>query len=166
MKPLEYKKHIMKGVCATKNCSNKATGKLCNTCRCRKSRLKDPVRYAYNNLRNRAKQRNIVFTITLDDFRKWCKKVKYIGFAGRSSESYTIDRRHEDIGYHLDNIQVMELRNNIKKYFSYDYRTKTARVTTEVKNEIKCPNCDSFNTVASKGGHFCNDCNYSINDIF
>lgn len=166
VKPLEYKKHVVKGVCAAKNCTRKCKGKLCSSCRCRKYRLSDPVRYAFNNLRNRAKQRNIVFTITLDDFRMWCKKVQYIGFSGRSAESYTIDRRYEDIGYHVDNIQVLKLKDNVKKYFSYDYRTKTARVTTEVKNEIRCPNCDSFNTVATDSGHFCQDCSYSINDIF
>lgn len=82
------------------------------------------------HLRNRALQRDIIFTITLEQFRQWCVKVDYIGFAGRSSESYTIDRKHNDIGYHIDNIQVLTKAQNITKYFSYDYRTKTAVVGT------------------------------------
>jgi hypothetical protein len=110
---------------------------MCSTCRCRKSRITDPVRYAYNNLKNRANQRGVLFTITLEQFRDWCHKIKYIGFAGRSSESYTIDRKYNDIGYHVDNIQVMTKSQNIKKYFSYDYRSKIAKVTTlpEEKHE-------------------------------
>lgn len=130
MKPLEYKTNIKPGVCAAKFCNNKTNRKLCGTCRARKSRLEDPVRYAYNNLKNRASQRGVLFTITLDQFREWCTKVTYIGFAGRTSESYTIDRKYNDIGYHLDNIQVMTKKDNIKKYFTYDYRSKTAKVVT------------------------------------
>lgn len=128
MKPLKLKKHIKKGTCSVQNCTNKCKGKMCSTCRARKSRLADPVRYAFNNLKNRAKQRNVIFTITLEDFRKWCRKIKYIGFAGRSSESYTIDRRYNDLGYHIDNIQVLTKVDNIKKYFMYDWRSKTAKV--------------------------------------
>jgi hypothetical protein len=87
----------------------------------------DPVRYAYNNLRTHAKERDIICTITLVQFRKWCSKVKYIGFSGRSAESYTIDRIHNDLGYHIDNIQVMKKRENVKKYFYYDWREKQVR---------------------------------------
>jgi hypothetical protein len=128
MKPLTFRKNIKKGFCSVAFCKNKCKGKICSTCRCRKSRIEDPVRYAFNNLRNRAKQRGLLFTITLEQFRGWCSKVKYIGFAGRSSESYTIDRKHNDLGYHIDNIQVMTKGKNITKYFSYDYRTNTATV--------------------------------------
>ena len=123
----EFKKHIVKGRCSTKYCNNKAVGKLCSTCRSRKCRENDKVRYAFNNLRNHAKERDIVFTITLEQFRQWCSKVKYIGFAGRSAESYTIDRIHNDLGYHIDNIKVLTKKDNVKKYFYYDYREKQVR---------------------------------------
>src|SRR5690242_8318139 len=129
MKDLRLKKNTKAGRCSVAYCNNKATGKMCSTCRSRKARMSDPVRYSFNNLRNRAKQRGLVFTITLEQFRDWCHKVKYIGFKGRSSESFTIDRIHNDLGYHIDNIQVMTKGANVKKYFSYDYRSKTAVVT-------------------------------------
>jgi hypothetical protein len=130
MKHLTFKKYPKPGRCHVAHCTNKTTGttKLCSTCRSRKCRKADPVRYAYNNLRNHAEARGILFTITLDQFREFCRKVNYIGFKGRSAESYTIDRRHEDIGYHIDNIQVLSNSNNVKKYFSYDWRNKTAVV--------------------------------------
>jgi hypothetical protein len=114
MKPLQLKKHITPGVCAVAYCRNKCKSKMCSTCRSRKSRLADPVRYAFNNLRNRAKQRSLIFTITLEQFREWCSKVQYIGFKGRSSSSYTIDRRYNDLGYHIDNIQVLTKQQNNK----------------------------------------------------
>lgn len=120
--------------CHTARCRNRVKhGNHCSTCRSRKTRQADPVKYAYYNLRNRAKQRNIAFTITLEDFRTWCHKVNYIGFArGRSAESFSIDRKYNDIGYHIDNIQVMAKGENVKKYFSYDYRSRTAYMSTAV----------------------------------
>ncbi len=127
-KPLfQLKKNKAAGHCSVKYCSNKAVGSLCSTCRSRKTRMADPVRYAFNNLRNRAKQRGILFTITLEQFRQWCHKVKYVGLPGRSAESYTVDRIHNDLGYHADNIQLMTRRDNVKKYFTYDWREKTVR---------------------------------------
>lgn len=125
-----------KGKCATAYCKNKPDGRYCSTCRSRNARKSDPVRYAYNNLRNNAKRRGIVFTITLSDFRKFCHKVKYIGHSGRSAESYTIDRRHNDVGYHIDNIAVITRSENVKKYFYYDWRTKTAAYAVETRSEI------------------------------
>lgn len=130
MSSLTFKKNTKSGICHIAQCTNPTPGKtkLCSTCRSRKCRKADPVRYAYNNLKNHAEARGILFTITLPQFREFCRKVKYIGFKGRSAESYTIDRRHEDIGYHIDNIQVLTNSNNVKKYFSYDWRSKTALV--------------------------------------
>ena len=53
MKPIELKKHIVRGTCAVKHCTKKCKGQLCSTCRCRKSRIEDPERYAFNNLKNK-----------------------------------------------------------------------------------------------------------------
>jgi len=114
--------------CPTPNCRNKVTGNYqCSKCRSKKYREANPVKYAFNNLRNRARQRGVLFTITFEDFKEWCVKINYIGMAkGRGANSFTVDRRHNDVGYHLDNIQVLTRRENIIKYFSYDYRSKQA----------------------------------------
>lgn len=129
MKKLVIVKGKNEGVCSAAFCTNKTQYTLCSTCRARKSRLADPVRYAYNNLKNRAKQRKIVFTITLDQFREFCIKTKYMAGKGKTAYSYTIDRKHEDIGYHADNLQVLISKDNIKKYYlNYDWRTKEAIV--------------------------------------
>ncbi len=114
--------------CQTPYCRNQIKSrKYCSTCRYKKWRESNPVKYAYLNLKHNAKKRGVLFTITFEEFKDWCVKVKYIGFAGRNADSLTIDRRHNDIGYHIDNIQVMTRRDNITKYFHYDYRMKTVR---------------------------------------
>lgn len=130
MKPLQYKKYPTHGFCHVKYCHKRTKGrKLCSTHRSQKCRQADPVKAAFNALRNNAKRRDILFTITLDQFRDWCVKVSYIGHKGRAATSYTVDRIHNDIGYHIDNIKVLTKSENVKKYFSYDYRSGTAVVT-------------------------------------
>ena len=122
--------------CATPYCRNTTQGrKHCSSCRYKKWREANPVKYAYLNLKHNAKKRGVLFTITFEDFKEWCTKVKYIGFAGRSADSLTIDRRYNDIGYHIDNIQVMTRRENIVKYFYYDYRSRS--VSFETKQPVE-----------------------------
>lgn len=138
MKPLTIKKHTKPGECQISGCRNATSGrKMCSTCRARKTRQADPVRYAYNNLKNRAKQRGILFTITLQQFREFCIKTQYIDNKGRASESFTIDRIHDDIGYHADNIQVLTSRENILKYKRYDSIRKKAVDVTPVEPQFE-----------------------------
>ena len=136
MDKLEYKINPTRGMCAVVRCANSTGGrKLCSTCRSRKTRLADPVKYAFTNIRNRAKQRGIPFTITLEDFRLWAVKVNLVGIKrGRTADSWDIDRKHEDVGYHIDNIQVLEKTKNITKFFQYDWRRKEMNVMV-IKDE-------------------------------
>jgi hypothetical protein len=127
---------MKKGKCKTPYCRNKAKNGLCSTCRSRKCRAADPVRYAFNNIRNRAKQRGLAFTITLDQFRKFCIKTRFMAGKGRSADSYTIDRIYNGVGYHIDNIQVLRKGDNVRKYYlSYDWERKIASVMKPVEFE-------------------------------
>lgn len=135
MKPLELKTRTVKGKCLAKGCSNQTVGNLCGTCRSRKSRLADPVKYAYNNLKNRARQRGKGFSLTLCQFRKFCIKTSYIAGKGVSMQSYTIDRIDNRKGYHIDNIQVLSKEENITKYLEYDWHSKQASVRRKFKAE-------------------------------
>jgi hypothetical protein len=102
--------------CPTKGCKNKSESKsFCSTCRSRKSRAADPIKYAYLNLKNRAKQRPKEFTIPLDEFRKWCKDNDFQPGRGDS-----VDRKENEHGYHIWNIQKLPLIDNIRKYYDYD----------------------------------------------
>jgi hypothetical protein len=58
---------------------------------------------------------------------------------GRLSNARSIDRRHNDIGYHLDNIQVLTKRDNVIKYFSYDYRSKQVAIYEGAAIQIEEP---------------------------
>jgi hypothetical protein len=125
---MKLNKTHQKGKCMTRHCKNKPTGKLCGTCRARKWRLEHPEKYSYNNLKNRATQRGIEFTLTFEEFKKFCVKTKYIAGKGRHAEGLTIDRRDETKGYTMGNIRTLTLSKNIKKYLSYDWQHKTAVV--------------------------------------
>lgn len=127
---------MKKGKCQTKYCRREAKGKFCSTCRSRKCRERDPYRYAFNNIRNRAKQRGLAFTITFEEFKRFCIRTKYIAGKGRAAESFTIDRIYNNVGYHIDNIQVLTKSQNIRKlHLSYDWEHKIATVMKPVEIE-------------------------------
>lgn len=105
----------------------------CGTCRCRAWRKANPEKYAYNNIKNRAKQRGKLFTISFEYFLEFCYKYKYIQKKGRTASSLTADRKIEELGYVEGNLQAKPLKQNIKKY--YDWQTKKAATTkTTLKN--------------------------------
>jgi hypothetical protein len=106
-----------KGVCIVSGCGGAAKGKMCSTCRARHWRIEHPMKYAYNNIKNRAKQREIEFNLTFEEFKQFCLKTNYIERKKRASDGLTIDRINESKGYTFENIQVLNLITNIKKYY-------------------------------------------------
>jgi len=72
------------------------------------------------NFKSKAKQRNKDFTITLNEFRKFCEDNNYIIGKGRRGRRCTIDRRDNKHGYHIWNIQIMDNLSNIRKYHDVD----------------------------------------------
>lgn len=115
--------------CSTEKCKNKTTrGSKCSSCKSRAYREKYPMRSAFYNLRSNAKRRNKDFSLTFEQFIRFCNRTDYIRKKGRSSTSYTIDRRCESQGYHLWNIQVLENGENIKKYLRYYWDEKDRKM--------------------------------------
>lgn len=110
------------GQCSSYGCKNAAGGKFCGSCRSRLSRLADPMRYAYQNLKHRAKERNKEFTLTLEEFKEFCVEQHYMKGKGRTIGSYNIDRIDNEKGYTRDNIKVMDKLKNIKKYYNHDLK--------------------------------------------
>lgn len=102
----------------------------CRQCRHKNYVAADPVRVSFQNMRARAKERGKEFTITLAYFRRFCYKYDYIQGKGRTSDSYTVDRIREELGYVPGNIQVKPNGENVKKYLSYRWETKQAEVIT------------------------------------
>lgn len=119
--------------CQTPFCRNRiANGASCSTCRSRKARQKDPVKYAYLTSKNNAKRRGKGFLLTLEEFKKFCVKTKYIAKKGRHATGLTIDRIDNDGPYSVDNIQPLENRANvIKMHLHYQWWDKTATVTRD-----------------------------------
>jgi len=119
--PVISKKPKKKGACQADGCNKKSSGVLCGTCRCRKSRAADPIRYAFNNKKNRAEQKGIYWDLTIEEFRAFCFKTEYHLKKGRGVGSFDIDRKVEGKtpGYTLSNIRIMDKVKNIKKYWRY-----------------------------------------------
>jgi hypothetical protein len=122
----------MKTKCETKYCKNKVKGKYCSTCRSKKSREQNPVKYSYSNLKSNSKRRGIAFKLTFEEFIQFCYQTQYLAGKGKTKTSFSIDRIENDKGYTLDNIRILTLSDNSKKgnkkILMYDWQTKYASV--------------------------------------
>lgn len=125
-------------MCATKNCRKKKAprGNFCYSCIIRKFAAKHPEKYAYFTLRNNAKRRGKEFTITFEDFQKFCIKTKYMIKKGIERDSLHIDRKKEWEGYVKGNIQCLTNSENMRKRLVYEWEQKRFRV------QLTKPNTD------------------------
>jgi hypothetical protein len=103
--------------CKTPNCRNEPRKgrRVCSTCDVRKYREKYPILAAYNNLKHNAKRRGKEFELTLEQFTKFAIETEYINKKGRNKTGYTIDRINPNLGYTINNIQVLTNSQNVKK---------------------------------------------------
>jgi len=105
-------------LCKAYKCKNPRAGKtdrFCSKHRHRFRKENDIVAYTYNLRKSRAKQRGHSFTITLEEFRKWCAENDYIDKKGKKAGSASIDRKDDSIGYTYDNMQILSLSDNSAK---------------------------------------------------
>ena len=84
----------------------------CWKCQSRFLKERHPETYVLNAMRNRARQRKLPFTVTLVEFRQFCRETGYLERRGREPESATIDRIDHDKGYHIWNIQILSHEEN------------------------------------------------------
>lgn len=116
--------------CATPFCRKTARKgrKLCGCCKMAKYRENNPMRAAYQNLKDNAKQRGKIFELTLEQFERFAIRVELIGKSGHSADSYTVDRIRDEEGYVEGNLQVLSRSANIIKRhrkLNYDWQTGT-----------------------------------------
>ena len=116
-------------------CPNEARdGRYCGSCRCRAWTVAHPVEAYYKNLKNRARQRKKVFTLTLEEWRKFEAETDFMRQRAESDDVLSIDRIKENGGYTYDNICVKPLIYNWQKWHAW----RTGRDTPkEVANEEK-----------------------------
>jgi hypothetical protein len=103
--------------CITEGCTNKAREKrkICTTCKTRKYRAKNPLKYWYDTLKSNARRRGKEFTLTLEQFQEFCIKTGYDESKGRTADSLSVDRVDDTQGYHYYNIQAITVSDNSKK---------------------------------------------------
>ena len=135
-----------KNRCKRNYCRNlPKTGEVCNTCRTREWRNKNPMRSAYLNLRNNSKRRGKIFKLTWEQFKRFCYQSDYIAGKGKTKESYTIDRKENDKGYVEGNLQILTLEDNSRKgnrKLEYDWQYQHAsvhKITPPIKEGPNLP---------------------------
>ena len=132
--------------CATKFCRKhavKGRGIFCFSCRSRRSRAANPMKWSYWNLKSNAKRRGKDFSLTFEEFKEFCEETNYIAGKGRTLLSYSIDRIDNTKGYHKGNIRRVTVSENSRKgtkVLNYDYKTKQASVT----NHRRDPSLDDW----------------------
>ena len=122
-----------------KNCQNKAAKdrSICYNCFRKRTKQTNPYLYFFDNLRGNARRRGIAFHLTLDQFKNFAFETDYIKRKGQSTKSLTIDRIDSNIGYHIDNIQVLTNRANVIKqrlYYFLEHRRFRVRKVSDWSN--------------------------------
>lgn len=104
--------------CSKRGCFKDAAPgrKLCCKHHKREWAKKNPLKYAYDNLRNRTRQRGLPFTITYDWYANFCITTGYAEGKGGKAESLTLDRIDPTRGYEPDNLQVLTRKDNSEKH--------------------------------------------------
>jgi len=105
--------------CATKYCRGITTkgGKspYCGKCRSKKWKAKNPLRYYYNALKQRAKQRGKEFKLTFEEYRKLAIESGYHERRGRGALCLSLDRIDNDKGYEIGNLRAITVSENSMK---------------------------------------------------
>lgn len=107
--------------CATKFCRRLVhkTGKspFCARCRSRRFKEKFPLKYSFNKLKQRARERGHAFNLTYDQYEKFAVESGYALDKGKQPTSLSIDRIEGSKGYEVGNIRVLTLSENTRKEF-------------------------------------------------
>ena len=104
--------------CCAYACTNTPApkkGGLCSKHYARKRKNIDPVYDRYNKFIYKSKRRGLANSVTLEEFRAFCKRTGYIINKGYRGQSATIDRRCNAHGYHIWNMQILTNRANASK---------------------------------------------------
>ncbi len=121
---LSPQKKIEGVYCCAYHCKKKPgknLGGLCSMHYQRKRRQIDPVGQRFTQAKVNAAKRpwngsiGIPWTITLPEFRNFCKRTGYMIVKGRRGQNATLDRLCNVHGYHIWNIGLKTNRQNASK---------------------------------------------------
>lgn len=115
--PFALKKAPGQGMCPVRGCRRLLGTKkiLCDMHHQRSYRSAHPVRGAYRALKDHAKERGKVFTLTYEQFQDIVALTCYITEKGHTRLSLHIDRKDPCKGYEAGNIQVLTNSENAIK---------------------------------------------------
>lgn len=106
----------IKKLCIICGVNNRAKDrKICETCKSRIQRSKNPINSYYRNLKTSAKRRYIEFNVSFEDFEKFCIKNNLMELRGRHKGGYSVDRIKSELGYTIDNMQILKFELNCSK---------------------------------------------------
>lgn len=128
--------------CRHKGCRGSATksgrSPYCARHRYRKWRDDHPLGCAFNNLKKRAKERGIDFSLTFEEYKEFAEKTDYAKMKGKTTLSLQVDRIENGLGYWPWNIQAITMRENARKsfvaYFNGGVLPKTSAMRMEYLN--------------------------------
>lgn len=118
---------ITQRICETPFCGRKAIDgrKKCARCKQAKARLDNECTTSFHDRKARANKRGIPWGITLEEWKIWWEEhPEYQSLKGRRAADLTIDRKEEEYGYFIWNIQILTNRENLTKYRRWKSKQK------------------------------------------
>lgn len=104
--------------CATKFCRGNVGPRdrspYCPKCRARRFKAAHPLKYAFNKLRNRARERGHAFTLTFADYEAFAVASGYDKLKGKFARALSIHRRDDGKGYEPGNLVAISLGLNAR----------------------------------------------------
>jgi hypothetical protein len=120
--PFSIRKHRRLWQCIFLGCQNHLssirTVPYCRYCYTKMWRHRNPLRYKYQNLKNRAKQREIPFELTFSEYLASMSRqgITLRDFFKTDDEGFhltmSLDREKEDQPYRFDNVRWVTLSEN------------------------------------------------------
>lgn len=106
-----------RGLCAVKYCRKPKARRrtICHSCKHERTKRNDPIAYNYSYLKNNAKRRGKIFTISLEYFRDLCLRTGYHEAKGKKWFNMSIDRIDSSRGYEPGNLQIITVSENSRK---------------------------------------------------
>lgn len=111
-----FKKYPRPDLCHVMGCRQKRVrARLCWRHLKEQWRRRNPIRSAWQTIKDRAKRKKREFTLTFEEFSEWAAKHKYIDGKGRERHCLHCDRIDPSKGYSIDNIQILTCTENTTK---------------------------------------------------
>lgn len=100
-------------------CEKRKPSGRCYVCEYNSRKAKDIYRWSYDTHKKNAKRRGIPWRLSFKNFKAFAIKTELLLGSGRTKESLSIDRKDQTKGYTKNNIQVMTVSDNVKKYIEW-----------------------------------------------